>query len=149
MSNMDTQSSEESTFRSYTPAMAKSYATHRGSYHENLFNVILDKHRSTGGAMKVLLDVGCGPGNSTRPLAKHFDNAFGLDPSPEMINTAKKLSAESPEETASGKSIVFGVGRAEDMNGEFRQPELGVDLLTSATAVCVPLVDHCHHLDII
>ena len=100
--------------------------------------------------MKVLLDVGCGPGNSTRPLAKHFDNAFGLDPSPEMINTAKKLSAEAPEETASGKSISFGVGRAEDMNGEFRRPELGVDLLTSGTAVCVPLASRdCHHLDVV
>ena len=146
---MVTQSSEESTFRSYTPAMAKNYATHRGSYHENLFNVILDKHKSTGGAMKVLLDVGCGPGNSTRPLARHFDNAFGLDPSSEMINTAKNLSAESPGETASGKSITFGVGKAEDMDGEFRQPELGVDLLTSGTAVGVPLVVHCHTCDIL
>ena len=148
MSNIFTNSSEESTFRSYTPALAKNYAANRGTYHENLVNVILDKHRSTGGAMNVLLDVGCGPGNSTRPLARHFENAFGLDPSPEMINTAKTLSAESPEETASGKSITFCVGKAEDMEGEFRQPELGVDLLTSATAVCVPLASDCHHFDI-
>ena len=135
MSKDTTKPPEESTFKSYTPALAKAYAAGRESYHENLFKVILDKHRSTGGAMQVLLDVGCGPGNSIRPLAKHFDSAFGIDPSPEMISTAKNLSAEAPEETASGKSIIFCVRRAEDMDGPFRQPGHGVDLLTSGTAV--------------
>ena len=85
--------------------------------------------------MHVLLDVGCGPGNSTRPLARHFDSAFGIDPSPEMINAAKDLSAEYREETASRKSITFHVGRAEEMDGLFREADCGVDLLTSATAV--------------
>ena len=84
--------------------------------------------------MHVLLDIGCGPGNSTRPLARHFDSAIGIDPSPEMINTARNLSAESPE-TASGKSIIFSVGRAEEMDGPFRETGHGVDLLTSGTAV--------------
>ncbi|KAM0796858.1 S-adenosyl-L-methionine-dependent methyltransferase [Usnea florida] len=126
--------SEEGTFRSYTPSLAKAYAANRGSYNENLCRVILDNHRSSGGAMKVLLDVGCGPGNSTRPLARYFDSAFGIDPSPEMINTAKALSAASPEETASGKTIDFSIGRAEDMNGPFREPGNQVDLLTSGMA---------------
>ena len=135
MSSNITKSSEESTFKSYTPALAKAYAAGRGSYHEDLFKIILDHHRSTGGAMQVLLDVGCGPGNSTRPLAKEFSSAFGIDASPEMINTAKKLSTESPEETASGKSITFCLGRAEDMNGLFKEPGHEVDLLISGTAV--------------
>ena len=115
--------------------MAKAYAAGRGSYHEHLFNIIFDHHRSTGGATQVLLDVGCGPGNSTRPLAKKFSSAFGIDASPEMINTAKKLSAESPEETAGGKSITSCVGGAEDMNGPFKEPGHGVDLLISGAAV--------------
>ena len=85
--------------------------------------------------MQVLLDVGCGPGNSTRPLARYFDSAFGIDPSPEMINTAKTLSAASPKETASGKTIDFSVGRAEEMHGPFREPGNHIDLLTSGTAV--------------
>ena len=133
MSN-DISESSESTFRSYTPALAKAYAAGRGSYHENLFNTIIDNHKSTGGSMQVLLDIGCGPGNSTRPLARHFDSAFGIDPSPEMINTARNLSA-APD-TASGKSIIFSVGKAEEMDGPFRETEHGVDLLTSGTAVC-------------
>ncbi|CAD6573198.1 MAG: hypothetical protein ASARMPRED_005930 [Alectoria sarmentosa] len=131
MSN-DISESSESTFRSYTPALAKAYAAGRGSYHENLFNTIIDNHKSTGGSMQVLLDIGCGPGNSTRPLARHFDSAFGIDPSPEMINTARNLSA-APD-TASGKSIIFSVGKAEEMDGPFRETEHGVDLLTSGTA---------------
>ena len=135
MSNNIEKPTEESTFRSYTPALAKAYAASRGSYHENLFKVILDHHQSTGGGVQVLVDVGCGPGNSTRPLARHFDSAFGIDPSPEMINKAMNLSMESSQETASGKSINFSVGRAEDIDGDFRKPEHGVDLLTSGTAV--------------
>ena len=38
-----------------------------------------------------LLDVGCGPGNSTQVLADTFPNALriiGIDSSPEMIETA-------------------------------------------------------------
>ncbi len=145
MSTNNAKPSEESTFRTYTPALAKAYAAGRGSYHENLFKIILDKHTSTGGAMHVLLDVGCGPGNSTRPLAKHFASAFGIDPSPEMINTAKHLGTKSPQETASGESIAFCVGRAEDMEGPFRQPGHGVDLLTSGMAVRVLFANKCHH----
>ena len=137
MSNNMTKPFEESTFKSYTPALAKAYAAARGSYHANLFNVIIDHHKSTGGALHVLADVGCGPGNSTRPLARHFDSAFGIDPSPEMINTAKSLSVESPEETASGKSITFCIGRAEGMSGLFCKSEDRVDLLTSGVAVRV------------
>lgn len=98
--------------------------------------------------MQILLDVGCGPGRSTRPLAKEFHSAFGIDASPEMINTAKKLSTESPNETAKGKSITFCVGNAEDMNGPFRDEGHGVDLLVSGTAVGVLLANKRHHLDI-
>lgn len=140
--------SEERTFKSYTPVLAKAYATSRGSYHENLFKIILDTHRSTGGAMKVLLDVGCGPGNSTRPLAKHFGSAFGIDPSPEMINTAKSISIENPEETSTGESITFCVGRAEDMKVSFRKPGQEVDLLTSGTAVRIEFEGKCNRFDI-
>lgn len=99
--------------------------------------------------MQVLLDLGCGPGRSTRPLAKEFHSAFGIDASPEMINTAKNLSAESPNETTSVKSITFCVGRAEDMNGPFREEGYGVDLLVSGTAVRLLLVYRAHHLDAI
>ena len=124
---------EERTFRQYNPDQAKAYAAGRSSYHDNLYKTIFDHHGSTGGAFKTLMDVGCGPGNATRPLAKRFETAHGVDPSPEMINTAKRLGGE----TASGKPIEFLVGRAEDMAGlKWDMPVEGkVDLLTAGMAV--------------
>ena len=124
---------EERTFRQYNPEQAKAYAAGRSSYHDNLYQTIFDHHSSTGGAFKTLMDVGCGPGNATRPLAKRFETAYGVDPSPEMINTANRLGGE----TASGKPIDFLVGRAEDMGGSnWDKPIEGkVDLLTAGMAV--------------
>ena len=125
---------EEQTFKNYSKDEAKEYWSGRPSYHENLIRVILGHHAATGGRFGTLLDVGCGPGNSTRPLAKRFDIAYGIDPSEQMVKTAKELSAGSPElETYSGSQIQFAVGKAEDMT--FEGKEIKVDLLTAGTAV--------------
>ena len=127
---------EEGTFRHFTPHQAKAYAAGRSSYHENLYTVICGQHAATGGAFGTLMDVGCGPGNSTRPLAKRFETAYGTDPSPEMINTAKALSAESQDgETTAGKKIEFVVARAEDVGGAEWKAGDKVDLLTAGMAV--------------
>lgn len=128
---------EEPTFKQFTPTQAKDYAINRGGYQDRFLQVILDHHGSTGGAFGTLVDVGCGPGKTTtRPLAKRFDTAYGIDPSPEMINTAKLLGAESHhEDTASGKQIQFLVGTSEDLSGSIGDPHWKVDLLTAGTAV--------------
>jgi len=132
---MEETSSEEQTFKQYTPAQAKAYAANRGGYHDRLFNVILDHHKSTGGSFHALLDVGCGPGNATRPLAKHFEVAYGLDPSPEMINVASEIGKETgAAETTGGRRIEYVLGRAENMSW-LRDSGRKVDLLVSAMAV--------------
>ncbi len=43
-----------------------------------------------------ILDVGCGPGNSTRVLARQFPGAqlLGVDNSPEMVRTAKEQNPD-------------------------------------------------------
>ena len=135
------QSAEEQTFKEFTPAQAKAYAANRSSHQENLFKVILEHHDSTAGTFGMLLDVGCGPGNSTRPLAKHFAAAYGIDPSRGMIDTAKAISAEAGAETTSGKPIAFIEGRAEDINGTFRDVGRKIDLLTAGMAVSILSVD--------
>lgn len=136
MATQDETHHEEDTFRHYTPDQAQTYAAERYSNHANLHNVILDHHASTGGRFATLMDVGCGPGTTTRPLAQRFDTAHGADPSPEMINTAKKLSMESQGgETASGKKIDFLVARAEDLGRSDWNFADQVDLLTAGSAV--------------
>ena len=135
---------DETTFRQYTPTQAQSYAAARSSYHANLYNAIFDHHATTGGAFGTLMDVGCGPGNATRPLAARFDVAYGLDPSPEMINEAKRLN-QGQKQTASGKEIEFLVAKAEDLlpspgsgvgaGGDEWDRGSGVDLLTAGEAV--------------
>lgn len=44
-----------------------------------------------------VLDLGCGPGRNTHPLAKWFDEAVGYDISPEMLELARE-DAQSNEE---------------------------------------------------
>ena len=128
---------EEQTFKQYSAAQAKAYSAGRVSLHVNLFNAVLDHHTATGGQFGTLLDVGCGPGNSTRPLAKHFDVAYGTDPSEEMINTAREPGANAQgKQTLSGKKVEFAVGRAEDVTFAGRDLESQIDLLTAAAAVC-------------
>ena len=127
--------SEERTFKEYSAAQAKAYASGRDTWNEKIFQKVLDHHKATGGYSGVLVDVGCGPGNSTRPLARHFDNAYGIDPSPEMINTARQLGAEvEGGETAEHGRIEYEVGRAELMT-TLRESGRKADLLTSAMAV--------------
>jgi len=45
------------------------------------------------------LDFGCGVGRLTRALARRFDQTVGVDISVEMIETARRLNAETPNVT--------------------------------------------------
>ena len=48
-----------------------------------------------------LLDVGCGPGTVTLPLARVFREVVGLDPDPGMIREARRLASERDVKNAS------------------------------------------------
>lgn len=132
---------KDTTFRHYTPSQATTYASHRPSYPPSLYSLLLTHHTSTGGKLGTLLDVGCGPGNATRPLARHFERAYGVDPGREMIRVAKGLTEEALEkgegETRGGGGIVWAEGTAEELVGPWRREGGGVDLVTASTAVCV------------
>lgn len=116
----------DTTFRSYTPKQAKEYAERRGGYPKRLMEELFALHRRTGGACGCILDLGCGPGNSTRDIAGYFDHAIGLDPGAEMIKTAQLIGGQSKQ-----GPIRFIQGEAEFCDGI---ADGSVDLITAATS---------------
>lgn len=127
-------SDSDPTFRQYTPVQAASYAALRGSYHHKLYEEIICYHERTGGYLGRLLDVGCGTGNATRPLAIHFQHALGIDPGEQMILTARRQSGT----TAIGEEVQYAVAGAEDLLSVKGIGEASVDLVTAAMSVCAP-----------
>ena len=123
--------STDPTFRFYSTGQAQTYAVERRSYSNELYDIVLNYHTSTGGKLNRLLDVGCGPGNATRDLSVVFDSAIGVDPSSKMIATARSRGGK----TRFGDDIKFEVSLAEECS---KIDEIGsetVDLLTAAMAV--------------
>ena len=125
-------STSDPTFRNYTFVQAGSYASLRGSYHHELYKEIIRYHEKTGGHATSLLDVGCGTGNATRPLALNFRHALGIDPGEQMILAALRQSGM----TAAGEKIKYAVAGAEDLLGIEGIEEASVDLVAAAMAVC-------------
>ena len=124
------------TFRNYDAAAAKKYLQHRPQYGENLINLVLSQHTSSGGALDLVVDVGCGPGVATRQLSPYFQHAIGADPGQSMIEAAKTV----PSSTKSGTPVAYEVCSAETLGElsalkELSEDGLGcVDLITVATA---------------
>lgn len=102
----------EKTFQSYTSEQAHNYSLVRPTYPPALYTLILDYHFSHGGKFTTLFDVGCGPGNATRDLAVHFENAIGCDAGEGMMEAARGIGGKS----GTGKDIRWVVGRGEDMS---------------------------------
>lgn len=128
---MSSPKPSDPTFRSYSAVDAKTYATHRLSYSQSLYDVVLTHHNSTRGKFGLLLDVGCGPGNATRDIALSFNEAIGVDPGEQMIAAAKEIGGKA----ASGGAIKFIVSPAEAFSSVEGLQERSVDLLTVAMAV--------------
>ncbi|MCJ1389710.1 hypothetical protein MMC18_002567 [Xylographa bjoerkii] len=147
------------TFRSYGPSAAAAYLRARGSYSSPLYEEILEYHLSPPqpalchshssssstpfptGKLHTLLDLGCGPGNSTRDLALHFQHAIGVDPGKAMIAAAREAGGR----TGSGEEVRWVVGEAERLEGVMetvkgggwrgeRNGEGGVDMITAGMA---------------
>jgi ubiquinone/menaquinone biosynthesis C-methylase UbiE len=129
-SSADTKPSDP-TFRRYTQDQAKVYASQRLSYPSELYEAVLAYHSSTGGQFDLLVDVGCGPGNATRDVARSFDRALGVDPGEAMIETARGLGGK----TRADEDIGFVAGAAEELLGVPGVQEERVDLVTAAMAV--------------
>lgn len=124
-------SSVDKTFTAFNKEQGAHYAQHRLRYHPKLYSIIIDRHKSTGGQLDTVVDVGCGPGIAVRDLAPHFTHAIGLDPSEGMISNARSLGGV----TASSEPIRFEVSTAESLGAELSLlPDGSVDMITAATA---------------
>lgn len=75
------------------------YSQFRPGYPEPFLKKIADKFPT--GPKSRLLDLGCGTGQITIPLAKHFEKVIGLDPEPQMLTEAKKLATNKGIENIS------------------------------------------------
>lgn len=136
-----TQHQEEATFRNYNASAAAKYARFRFGWSEEFVqDKVISPHTSSGGQLNVLVDIGCGPGNSTVCLAPHFQTVLGVDPAPAMVEAAR--ARPDPAATATGEPIRYEVGRAEELSSLPALAELWpethgkecVDLITAATA---------------
>lgn len=98
------------------------YARYRRPYPKKLFENIVEHYHLAGQGR--LLDLGCGTGEITIPLAPHFKEAIGLDPEEEMLNEAMRKAAEE-----NVRNIVWMRARAEEIGppmGMFRLTTMGV-----------------------
>lgn len=69
------------------------YPQGRLPYPQTLVDALATELRLDGSGR--LLDVGCGPGSLTLPLAGLFEEAIGLDADPDMLGEAARLAAQA------------------------------------------------------
>src|SRR4051812_7168460 len=91
--------------------MAAGYAQHRPPVHASIFE-LLEARAGTLQAGRAL-DIGCGAGLSTRVLLARASQAIGLDPSPSMVQWAKKLIPDADFLAGAAEAIPLGNGTAE------------------------------------
>lgn len=97
------------------------YAKYRTGYPSEFFEYVIRYFGLNGKGR--LLDLGCGTGQLAIPLAKHFEEAVGLDFEQEMLDEAKKQVEE-----ADIKNIKFICRKAEEIAadlGFFRLTAMG------------------------
>ncbi|PNS16313.1 Ubiquinone biosynthesis O-methyltransferase [Sphaceloma murrayae] len=83
-----------------------SYAAVRPSYPQKLYDLVLAYHQ---GPRNQCLDLGCGHGIVARQFGKSFTRFLGTDPSPGMIEQARKLTSKTEY-----PGVEFEVGYAHD-----------------------------------
>lgn len=84
-------------YRDLFKSTAGYYAKYRPPYPPELIEHLVNRFELDGTGR--LLDIGCGTGQLTIPLAIYFESAIGLDPEPEMLVEAQRLAEVAGVET--------------------------------------------------
>jgi SAM-dependent methyltransferase len=99
------------------------YTRYREPYPKSLIDDLIN--RAAGNTKSKLLDLACGPGRLTLPLAPSFKEVWAVDIEPEMIEVGKEEA-----ERRRINNIKWIVGKAEDLEAE----PASFDLITIASA---------------
>lgn len=102
--------------------LAHAFAKFRPSFSKEVYETIFDFYKEGSCSFELAVDVGCGCGLTTVPLASRFDRVIGVDVSAEQI-------AQAP---AHVPRLTFRVGAGEDLS--FVADD-SVDLVTVAQAM--------------
>lgn len=106
------------------------YAKYRPTYPPELYKKIL-QYLDEGSAMKngrrgLAVDVGCGGGQTTLVLARHFEVVIGIDSSKTQLIEAEKASVDS-------RNVSYRQTSAEDLSAAVAMES--ADLVTVGTAI--------------
>ncbi|XP_059157444.1 putative methyltransferase DDB_G0268948 [Physella acuta] len=105
------------------PQLSEAYSDYRPSYPREVYDLIMTFHTSSRSCQcDLAVDVCCGTGQSTVPLAGYFSKVLGADVSEDQLQ-------KFPKDLPNVKSVV---STAENLH--FLEPE-SVDLVTVATAL--------------
>ena len=88
------------------------YARYRPGYPEAFLADLVARFHLDGTGR--LLDMGCGTGQLTIPLARHVAAAIGMDPEPEMLTEAARRA-----QAAHVTNVTWAQGNSADLPGEF------------------------------
>jgi ubiquinone/menaquinone biosynthesis C-methylase UbiE len=88
------------------------YARYRPGYPKAFFDDLVQRFHLDGTGR--LLDLGCGTGQLTIPLAKHVAEAIGMDPEPEMLAEAARQA-----QAAHVTNVTWAQGSSAHLPGEF------------------------------
>ena len=86
------------------------YAQYRPGYPKPFFDSIVAQFALDG--TDRLLDLGCGTGQLTLPLAEHVTEAVGMDPEPEMLTEAARQA-----QAARVTNVTWAQGSSEELPG--------------------------------
>ena len=109
-------------------------------YPPQLYTHVLDYATTTGNnnnssdqKLSTLVDLGCGPGLSTFEFSRYefFDRIYGIDPSQNMIETAKSVQATRQDR----EKFRFEVGNVESLREIQGIEENSIDLVVAGELI--------------